>query len=163
MKIINAFHPSCVRMGVGFVSTLKWVLGLGCNFENTLFIHLPALSSALCSQADKIVGDPRWPKHFVLLWPYRECGKLEGEIRTVDKKREERSCCQCCCHIFVSIATSLGSYKILSFHLEQLLAGSLCNRLVVLKLEWNISKLLPCLTVKSGRWQSTWLMHIIYI
>lgn len=26
----------------------------------------------------------------------------------------------------------------------------------------KISKLLPCLTVKSGRWQSTWLMHIIY-
>lgn len=41
----------------------------------------------MCSQADKIVGDPRWPKHFVLLWPFRECGKLEGEIRTVDKKK----------------------------------------------------------------------------
>jgi len=59
-------------------------------------------------------------------------------VLTKKKKKEKRSYFQCCWHIFISIAISWGSYKILSFHLEQVLVGSLCNRLMALKLEWNI-------------------------
>lgn len=106
-----------------------------------------------CAVRCKIVGDPRWLRDWNSVFSHVACliGNVEkfkgGDKNCWQKKKEKRSCCQCCWHIFISIATSLGSYKILSFHLEQLLAGSLCNRLMILKLEW---KLASCFHV----WQS---------
>lgn len=155
MKNIKVLHCSgtYVSRGLGFVSSLKYILGLGCHSEDTwLFINLPPLSSALCSQVDVIAGDGRWLRDLNSFFvprglSYKEWGKLQGGNKNCWQQKEKRSCFQCRWHIFIS-SYILGSYKILSFHLEQLLAGSLCNRFMALKLEWNISKLLVCLTVK---------------
>lgn len=139
-----------------------------CNFENTLlFIYLPPLSSALCSQVDDLIGDPGWLRDWNYLFSYVAClignvEKLKGGNKNCWQKKGKKvmlSMLLTHIHLYSHIFGVLQNTVIPS---GTAFSRRLTQQLMVLKLEWNISKLLLCLTVKSGRWQSTWLMHIIY-